>query len=136
MRFTSVILSNFKLNFLKKKLKFKDEFSFLVMTVVVLAEAAEKKCSMDCGSDYKPLCGKVGNIFDKTLNYYYFFQPADGKGTDITFGSNCVLEKYNCEKSDKRKYNLLLYNFLFVQLANFIIKDILGNSKKLFLTFK
>lgn len=34
---------------------------------------------------------------------HFYFQPVDGKGTDITFGSNCVLENYNCEKSDKRK---------------------------------
>ncbi|CAO1409055.1 unnamed protein product [Diamesa serratosioi] len=42
-------------------------------------------CQKGCKDDYTPLCAK----------------PVDGKGTEITFGNNCVLENYNCEKADK-----------------------------------
>lgn len=45
-------------------------------------------CKKACKDDYTPLCGK----------------PVDGKGTDITFGNNCVLDNYNCEKADKREF--------------------------------
>lgn len=49
----------------------------------------EKKdaCAKVCTADYTPICGK----------------PAEGKGTEITFGNKCVLDNYNCEKKDKRK---------------------------------
>lgn len=59
------------------------------LCVVISTEAAPKKdsCQIPCTSDYSPICGK----------------PAEGKGTDITFGNKCVLDNYNCEKKDKRK---------------------------------
>lgn len=44
-------------------------------------------CAKACPTDYKPICAK----------------PVEGNGTDITFGSNCVLENYNCEHKAKRE---------------------------------
>lgn len=44
-------------------------------------------CAKACPADYKPICAK----------------PVEGNGTDITFGSNCVMENYNCEHKDKRE---------------------------------
>jgi len=60
---------------------------FMALFVVMSTEAAPKKdsCQIACASDYTPICGK----------------PAEGKGTDITFVNQCVLDNYNCEKKDK-----------------------------------
>lgn len=49
--------------------------------------APKNTCAKACTADYAPICGK----------------PAEGKGTNITFGNKCVLDNYNCEKKDKRK---------------------------------
>jgi hypothetical protein len=53
----------------------------------VNATPAKDTCQKACNSDYTPVCGK----------------PAEGKGTNILFGNQCVLSNYNCEKKDKRK---------------------------------
>lgn len=52
---------------------------------------AKDTCQKACSLDYTPVCGK----------------PADAKGTDITFGNNCVLQNYNCEKKDKRESDFI-----------------------------
>ena len=57
------------------------------------AEKAKDTCQKSCGSDYTPVCGK----------------PSSGKGTNILFGNQCVLNNYNCEKKDNRKK----FNFRF-----------------------
>lgn len=68
---------------------------FVITAIVLLVtyascKPADKKdsCQRSCASDYTPLCGK----------------PAEGKGTEITFGNKCVLDNYNCEKKDKRMF--------------------------------
>ncbi|XP_049540928.1 turripeptide OL11-like [Anopheles darlingi] len=52
---------------------------------VVCALPAEKnaKCKQVCTADYTPVCGV----------------PKDGKGSTITFGNSCVMEKVNCESN-------------------------------------
>ena len=64
--------------------------SFLALVLVMSIEAAPKKaqCQTPCDFDYKPICAK----------------PAESKGTEITFGNKCVLDNYNCEKKDTRKF--------------------------------
>lgn len=62
-------------------------------------------CKKTCKDDYTPLCGK----------------PVDGKGTDITFGNNCVLDNYNCEKADKRE---LMDQKLYYSITNIILLSI------------
>lgn len=66
-----------------------DVFVVSVFALIAYAAAAPKKneCQGICTADYTPVCGK----------------PAEGKGTDITFGNQCVLNNYNCEKKDKRE---------------------------------
>jgi len=64
---------------------------FIVMTLIVCALAlmvyaspfekpAKKPCIKDCGSDYKPVCGKATDAKNPT-----------------TFGNECVLDNYKCE---------------------------------------
>lgn len=43
----------------------------------------QKKSCGDCGDDYKPVCGEE----DKSI---------------VTFGSECVLSKYNCESGKSK----------------------------------
>lgn len=76
-------------------------FNWNVSTVVLLtayatSSPAKDTCQKACTADYSPICGK----------------PAEGKGTDITFGNKCVLDNYNCEKKDKREF-LLEMQFIF-----------------------
>lgn len=49
------------------------------------APAKKDSCQKVCTAVYSPICGK----------------PVEGKGTDITFGNQCTLDNYNCEKPDK-----------------------------------
>ncbi|XP_074033219.1 turripeptide Ici9.2-like isoform X1 [Leptinotarsa decemlineata] len=70
----------------------------LIVLVAVLAVQAgpskgttkpalkKKPCMKDCGTDYKPVCGGDGT----------------GKGNK-SFGSQCVLDNYNCENSQNLK---------------------------------
>ncbi|XP_058067356.1 vasotab-TY2 [Anopheles bellator] len=54
----------------------------LAILAVVCAIPAEKsQCTKACTADYTPVCGV----------------PKEGKGSTVTFGNTCVMEKYNCE---------------------------------------
>lgn len=61
----------------------------ILLTAYASSSPAPSKdsCQAICAGDYKPVCGK----------------PADGKGTNITFGTKCVLDNYNCQHRDKRE---------------------------------
>lgn len=48
---------------------------------------------MQCSFNYDPICGKAQN----------------GKRSDITFGSQCVLDKYNCEHNNERMKKYFFY---------------------------
>lgn len=70
----------------------------ILFVAFTYASPADKKetapaCSKACTADYTPICGK----------------PKDGKGSDITFGNSCVMESYNCEKSDRRENKKLQF---------------------------
>lgn len=77
-----------------------------MLVAYAASNPAKDTCQKACSSDYSPVCGK----------------PAQGKGTNILFGNQCVLSNYNCEKQDKREENFpetfeISLNFLiFLQL--------------------
>lgn len=67
--------------------------AFAVVLVAAFASAtpADKKdsCAKSCPENYAPICGK----------------SPSGK-TDITFGSPCVMDNFNCGKKDEGENEL------------------------------
>jgi hypothetical protein len=59
--------------------------AFFSIVGLVLSVPAKNECPKVCTADYAPVCGK----------------PAQGNQDKlITFGNKCVLDVFNCEKSE------------------------------------
>nr|CAI5834289.1 unnamed protein product [Callosobruchus analis] len=65
----------------------------------------KKDCITDCGDVYKPVCAGDGS----------------GKGNK-SFGSECVLNKYNCESGNRELLDLFRYSSMRLLHLNSLLK--------------
>lgn len=84
----------FQRNCATVRTNFVNLFDFLALVLVTMItampEKPKKKCAEDCPFDYLPVCGGTADNNEKK-----------------SFGNECVMRKYNCEKGASKNFDIL-----------------------------